>query len=114
MSVNLYVYVGPHLKCYPKGACEYVPDATDDQLMELRCGPSHDADCDLVGPNDDIPGVNRVLEWSRHEDSETVVDQPAPRLEMNRFETHFLPAITKLRKIYDRVVVSWGVVPRWQ
>lgn len=114
MSMHLSVYVGPYLKCFPLGRHMELDRGVGDRLYELQGESSFDAGCDILGPNIDMPLISRPLLWEKDGDSETVIDIPDSEFEMNCFADQFADDILALRRFYERVELSWGIVPGWR
>lgn len=112
MSTNLEVYVGPYLRCYPKGACDAYEE-TGGRLTDLLGESGFICDYDLVGPNVTMEEISRPCRWERTGESEAVVDMPPVSEEMQQFGEQFRDEIAKLREKFSVVRVLWGVVPGW-
>lgn len=113
MSMDMTFYVGPFLHCkWKPGAAppeEY--ELTDGRLCDLRgelC--SEDDDSRYIGPNIDMPAINRQMHFHRH-DSMPVVLSINQGDEMAAFIDQFNVDIMTLRREFERVTVEWGVVP---
>lgn len=110
MSMSLHVYVGPFLKCYPRGACNPY-DVTNGRLTNLR--GENEATCfDAVGPNVEVPGIARPTTWERTGESESI-QEPIPQLEDTAFFLEFANEMNVLREHYKNIELTWGVVPGW-
>jgi hypothetical protein len=111
MSVYFRVYVGPLLKCSPKGAC----DAYAVTRGRLTCGDDTDwskLDYDIVHPDelDFQDRQGRQLWFSQH-DNMTPIDVLSQAVEIADMNDQYQAEIRALREHYTSVRVGWGVVP---
>ncbi len=111
MSMNLRIYVGPFVKCWPKGGDVY--ELTGGRLTDLQGESGFDAGCDIAGPNVAMESITRPLVFERTGESSQVVDGLLLSNEVVQFTGEFMDEIDALREHYGRVVVEWGIVPGW-
>ena len=115
MSVVFRVYVGPVLKCTPKGRCEPY-SVTNGKLTKVVADADGSLDYDCVVPvgeagEEDSAGVGRQVWFDRYEHTRPVLLDHGTLRERSCFVTYMHEAIQKLRAQYGRVDYEWGIVP---
>lgn len=111
MGMDLSIYVGPYLKCLRKKGLQNMP-ALPDRLRDLVGEGDSLPFCSLIGPNMEIIGIERQLEFERTRTNAVTPIESIVR-EMALFESQFAHDIREIRGDYHSVEVCWGVVPGW-
>ena len=114
MGVSLYVYVGPYIKCHPfsNRDWEKIADATEGRLSASSHEGLWTEDYSVALP-DRVEGISRPLTFQKNFDNPCVIDLPVAAKEMHLFEKHYQGDIAELEVVFDRIEVSWGIVPYW-
>jgi hypothetical protein len=109
MSMNYSVYIGPFLRC-EGGERADVYELLNDRLTDGRGElSSDDAGVRYLTPNVEY-GTDRQDYFGRHDET-PVLMQINQTKEILTFQKFFAEDIEKIRGLFSRITIEWGVVP---